>query len=88
MTFIACETQFPDLFDAVYKVEALPVLKICATCEYQVECLKRVNPAENYYDGIAGGYVWRNGKPKLWSIRDRKHLVAYRTWLASRKVSA
>ena len=88
MTFIACETQFPDLFDAFYKAEALPALAICRTCEYQVECLKQVNPAESNYDGIAGGYVWTNGKVKDWSIFDDSHLVAYRTWLAARKIPA
>ena len=88
MTYIACETQFPDLFDSFHKAEALPALAICRTCEFQLGCLKQVDPATSGFDGVSGGYVWANGRVKTWSVKDDGPLNEYRRWLTTRKVTA
>ena len=44
-------------------VEALPALALCERCPFTAECLARVAPRESKYDGVAGGRVYRNGKP-------------------------
>ena len=37
-------------------------LQNCRQCPYRAECLERVQPARDYYDGVCGGYVWLNGQ--------------------------
>lgn len=39
-----------------------PTLKLCADCPFTRECIDRVAPKESWYDGVAGGFVWRNGQ--------------------------
>ena len=38
-----------------------PALALCLDCPFTRECLARVQPRESYYDGVAGGHLWRNG---------------------------
>jgi hypothetical protein len=38
-----------------------PALALCAECPFTRECLELVQPRESYYDGVAGGHLFRNG---------------------------
>ena len=88
MTYIACESQFPEMFEAVLMVESQPALQVCTHCEFQLGCLKQVDPATSGFDGVSGGYVWANGRVKTWSVKDDGPLNEYRRWLTTRKVTA
>jgi hypothetical protein len=37
-------------------------LSLCASCPLTQACLERVAPRQSYYDGVAGGLVFRNGE--------------------------
>lgn len=52
-------------------------LKICDGCPVKLDCLKWVDPANSFYDGVAGGYVWGKGRPKFMEGREDKTLLAY-----------
>lgn len=48
----------------------------CDGCPVKDLCLKEINPAKYHYDGVAGGFVWVNGRPlerefELMDERDR-----------------
>lgn len=42
---------------------AADALDICAGCRFVTACLKRVDPRHSQFDGVAGGILWRNGRP-------------------------
>ncbi len=46
-------------FDSLYTELAL---QICAKCKVQEDCLLIVNPTNTYFDGIAGGIIFKNGE--------------------------
>lgn len=56
-----CVSFDPMLFNAKTYPEADPALKICATCTTVTACIEFVRPSKSYFDGVAGGVVWRNG---------------------------
>jgi hypothetical protein len=58
----ACEGKDPEMFD--HPEFPLPALKVCGTCDVRAWCLRQVDPARHYYDGIVGGHVWQDGKPQ------------------------
>lgn len=37
-------------------------LSICSECKVQEECLLVVNPSNSFFDGIAGGIIFKNGQ--------------------------
>ncbi|MFH8981357.1 WhiB family transcriptional regulator [Streptomyces varsoviensis] len=41
---------------------ALPALRACAVCRVRQRCLEAVAPYDNWFDGVSGGRLWRNGK--------------------------
>lgn len=43
-------------------VASLPALEMCRSCPFTQQCLDRVDPQASYFDGVAAGRVWRNGK--------------------------
>ena len=43
--------------------QAKPFLDSCAVCPLRKECIETVDPVNNWADGIAGGYLFLNGKP-------------------------
>ncbi len=57
----ACIGHNPTLFDATEYPQALAALAVCGTCTIKVECLAVVRPGPSWFDGVAGGLVWRNG---------------------------
>ena len=66
----ACAGQTPYLFDEVeHNRYSEAALNICGTCKVAEECLLIVNPTNSYFDGVAGGIVFKNGvivpKPQI-----------------------
>lgn len=57
----ACLGHDPRLFDATSYPQALAALAVCAMCHVKIECLQVVRPGPSWFDGVAGGTVFRNG---------------------------
>ena len=57
-----CRDSDPWLFDQFNLDLAQPALNYCARCPFWNECESLVQPKPNFYDGIVGGKVWRNGR--------------------------
>ena len=57
----ACVSSDPRMFNAKTYPEAEPALEVCATCSKVATCIEMVRPSKSFYDGVAGGVVWRNG---------------------------
>ena len=57
-----CRDSDPWLFDQFNLDLAQPALNYCAKCPFWNECESLVQPKPNFYDGIVGGKVWRNGR--------------------------
>lgn len=43
--------------------EAAPALRACTRCTVRRACEETVAPAENWFDGVCGGRLWRSGRP-------------------------
>lgn len=63
LTQAACIGISPSVFDADQYPDAWGGLKICSTCPRKARwaCLQRIEPHKMWFDGVAGGLVWRNG---------------------------
>lgn len=57
----ACRGIEPSIFDAYEFPAALLALGFCAQCPIKQQCLDVVRPSKSFFDGVAGGVVWRNG---------------------------
>ena len=57
-----CREADPWLFDQFNLDLAQPALNYCSSCIFWTECESLVQPKPNFYDGIVGGKVWRNGR--------------------------
>ena len=57
----ACLGKSPQIFDAFTFPEANLAMSICKTCTVVTECFNLVRPNKSFFDGVAGGIVWRNG---------------------------
>lgn len=56
-----CKNAAPWFDD--FKGPMVPeALATCAACTVRQECLQVVRPTESFFDGVAGGIVWREGK--------------------------
>ena len=58
----ACGPDTSDLFDHEWAYSM--ALALCQECPVRDWCLRVVDPARNFYDGVAGGAVWREGTPR------------------------
>ncbi|NYI05244.1 WhiB family transcriptional regulator [Allostreptomyces psammosilenae] len=47
---------------ATRRQHALPALRACAACPVRARCLEVVAPQDNWFDGVSGGRLWRNGR--------------------------
>lgn len=56
-----CLGHDPRYWDATEYPQALAALAICEPCTVKVECLQTVRPGPSWFDGVAGGIVFRNG---------------------------
>jgi hypothetical protein len=60
----ACDGSDPRTFDTTDPVLAHDVITIyCDTCPIVAWCMDLVRPDRSYYDGVAAGALWRNGRP-------------------------
>lgn len=62
----ACIEADPRFFDAVTWEEAEPALTYCGECPVKPICERHVlssRPTASHFDGVAGGRVWRDGRP-------------------------
>ena len=57
-----CREADPWLFDQFNLDLAQTALNYCSSCIFWTECESLVQPKPNFYDGIVGGKVWRNGR--------------------------
>jgi WhiB family redox-sensing transcriptional regulator len=59
----ACIGAAPSLFDANGYPSAYDGIKVCAHCPRDTKwaCLQKIEPHKTWFDGVAGGIVWRNG---------------------------
>lgn len=57
-----CRNSDPWLFDQHQIDLAQPALQICKSCPFWENCDEWVSPRANFFDGVCGGKVWRNGK--------------------------
>ena len=58
----ACRDADPGLFDAVEGPYVQYALAFCARWPLVEECDTFVKPRKSFYDGVAAGKVWRNGR--------------------------
>jgi len=64
-----CEGQEPTIFD--FPEFAPMAIDICVGCKVRDWCLRQVDPAKNFYDGVAGGHAWHDGRvQRRWSDPD------------------
>lgn len=75
----ACRDADPRLFDLAWFPAAYVALAYCAVCPVRIRCLEHISPAQNFYEGVAGGMVWKDGdrlraNHRRQVIRDRKHM--------------
>lgn len=57
-----CAREDHTLFMASDYYTASPALMVCGACPFRKQCLTWVNPARSWYDGVAGGVLWLDGK--------------------------
>jgi hypothetical protein len=50
------------LFDTQELYLVIEAIRICNSCSVRRECIEVISPYQNYYDGVAGGFLWRDGK--------------------------
>ena len=58
----ACRDADPGLFDAVEGPYVAYALAYCQRCVVVRECDAFVRPRKSFYDGVAAGKLWRNGR--------------------------
>ncbi|WP_432155446.1 MULTISPECIES: WhiB family transcriptional regulator [unclassified Streptomyces] len=59
----ACAGLPPGIVFAKKPKAAAPALRACARCTVRHACEQVVAPAENGFDGVCGGRLWRSGRP-------------------------
>jgi hypothetical protein len=57
-----CKDAEPVMFDQHQIELAQPALNICKGCAYWDNCNSLLEPQKNFYDGVAAGKLWRNGR--------------------------
>lgn len=58
----ACLGADPRLFEATSGDRVLDALSYCDRCPVIPECEDVVKPRRSYFDGVAAGKVWRDGR--------------------------
>ncbi|WP_416977649.1 WhiB family transcriptional regulator [Streptomyces sp. T028] len=59
----ACAGLPPRVVFSKKPKDAAPALRACAVCPVRRACEETVAPAENWFDGVCGGRLWRSGRP-------------------------
>jgi hypothetical protein len=73
----ACKPDDAELFDNEFLYEM--ALGICKDCPIRAWCLEWVDPSNSFFDGVAGGVAWKEGRPlpDFTNIRRDEVLIAY-----------
>lgn len=61
LSVAACVGADPALFDDCTFPQAQLALTFCERCPVTQQCIDMVRPSKSFFDGVAGGVVWRNG---------------------------
>lgn len=56
------EKVHPEHFDTFDYFICRFALEVCVPCPVKLQCLQQVDPAQNFFDGVAGGIAWRDGR--------------------------
>lgn len=59
----ACAGLPPKVVFSKKVKEAAPALRACAGCTVRRHCERVVAPADNWFDGVCAGRLWRSGRP-------------------------
>ncbi|MFF8969750.1 WhiB family transcriptional regulator [Streptomyces sp. NPDC014995] len=59
----ACAGLSPRVVFSKKAKEAAAALRACAGCTVRRACEEAVAPADNWFDGVCGGRLWRSGRP-------------------------
>ncbi|OIK25878.1 WhiB family transcriptional regulator [Streptomyces malaysiense] len=59
----ACAGLPPKVVFSKKAKEAAPALRACVGCPVRRRCEEAVAPADNWFDGVCGGRLWRSGRP-------------------------
>jgi WhiB family redox-sensing transcriptional regulator len=62
-TAAACVGLPPGVVFSKKVKEAAPALRACVGCPVRRKCEETVAPADNWFDGVCGGRLWRRGRP-------------------------
>lgn len=73
----ACAGLPPRVVFSKKPGEAAPALRACARCTVRRACEETVAPAENWFDGVCGGRLWRSGRPVPVPARHLPAALAY-----------
>jgi len=57
-----CREADPWLFDQNKIDLAMTGLNYCRSCPFWSDCDDWVKPRQNFFDGVAAGKVWKNGR--------------------------
>jgi WhiB family redox-sensing transcriptional regulator len=63
-TDAACVGMPPEVFDGKTPEDVEAALAACNGCRVRRACHQWMRPARTNYDGIAGGKLWREGRPQ------------------------
>ena len=58
----ACRDADPTIFDKTEGYTVSVALGYCAECMVKKECEALVRPRSGFFDGVAGGKIWRDGR--------------------------
>lgn len=72
-----CQGEDPYIFDNEWTYGM--ALGMCEECPVRLWCLRQVDPARSYFDGVAGGHVWKEGRPqdRMTNPRQDEVLITY-----------
>jgi hypothetical protein len=50
------------LFETQERYLVLEAIKVCNGCSVRRECLEVISPYQSFFDGVAGGFLWKDGR--------------------------
>lgn len=67
-----CQSE-EALFSSPEITDILAAITICHPCPVKYECLQILDPFKTFFDGVAGGFHWKDGRR---IPHDGEHLLA------------
>lgn len=50
------------LFETQERYLVKQALAVCNTCSVRRECIEVISPYQTFFDGVAGGFLWKDGR--------------------------